>query len=74
MGEVIYNRRGRPLTSDELRQQLPGCDGLNSGLDRIDHAALESADCMGWQSLRDCISVLRGEAPLYPVLTQGASA
>jgi D-3-phosphoglycerate dehydrogenase len=44
VGEVIYNRRGRPLTSDELRQQLPGCDGLIAGLDRIDYAALESAD------------------------------
>ena len=41
---MIYNRRGRPLTSDELRQQLPGCDGLIAGLDRIDDAALESAD------------------------------
>src|SRR5258708_36136459 len=35
VGEVIYNRRGRPLTSDELQEQLPGCDGLIAGLDRI---------------------------------------
>jgi D-3-phosphoglycerate dehydrogenase len=44
VGEVIYNQRGRPLTSDELRHQLPGCDGFIAGLDRVDRAALESAD------------------------------
>lgn len=44
VGEVIYNPRGRPLTSEELRQQLPGCDGLIAGLDCVDCAALESAD------------------------------
>jgi len=26
-----------------------------------------AADGMGWQSLRDCIAVLRGEEPIYPV-------
>ena len=44
VGEVIYNRRGRPLTSDELKELLPGCDGFIAGLDRVDSAALESAD------------------------------
>src|ERR1035437_5253293 len=43
VGEVIYNRRGRPLTSEELRELLPGCDGFIAGLDRVDRAALESA-------------------------------
>ena len=28
-----------------------------------------AADGMGWQSLRDCIAVLRGEEPIYPVRT-----
>jgi D-3-phosphoglycerate dehydrogenase len=44
LGEVIYNRFGRPLTSDELQMQLPGCDALIAGLDHIDSAALASAD------------------------------
>ena len=44
VSEVIYNPTGRPLTSDELRELLPGCDGYIAGLDRIDAAALEAAD------------------------------
>jgi D-3-phosphoglycerate dehydrogenase len=44
VGEVIYNRRGRPLASSELQQLLPGCDGFIAGLDRVDSTALESAD------------------------------
>jgi len=44
VGEVIYNDRGRPLTSEELKELLPGCDGFIAGLDRVDGAALESAD------------------------------
>ena len=44
VGEVIYNQLGRPLTSQEMQDQLPGCDGLIAGLDRMDRAALESAD------------------------------
>jgi D-3-phosphoglycerate dehydrogenase len=30
-----------------------------------------AADGMGWQSLRDCMAVLRGEEPLHPVRTRG---
>jgi len=44
VGEVIYNKHSRPLTSAELRALLPGCDGFIAGLDAIDGAALESAD------------------------------
>jgi phosphoglycerate dehydrogenase-like enzyme len=33
-----------------------------------------AADGMGWQSLRDCIAVLRGQLPLHPVLLEGVSA
>ena len=44
VGEVIYNQNGRPLCSSELQNLLPGCDGFIAGLDRIDRAALESAD------------------------------
>jgi D-3-phosphoglycerate dehydrogenase len=44
VGEVIYNRLGRPLRSDELRELLPGCNGFIAGLDRVDCAALETAD------------------------------
>jgi len=44
VGEVIYNTAGRSLTSNELRELLPGCDGYIAGLDRIDALALEAAD------------------------------
>src|SRR6185312_11416274 len=44
VGEVIYNKHSRPLTSAELRALLPGCHGFIAGLDAIDGAALESAD------------------------------
>ncbi len=44
VGEVIYNTAERPLTSEELRALLPGCDGYIAGLDTIDRAALEAAD------------------------------
>jgi phosphoglycerate dehydrogenase-like enzyme len=44
VGEVVYNPYGRSLTSDEVRERLPGCDGYIAGLDVIDRAALESAD------------------------------
>ncbi|MGI8742864.1 MAG: NAD(P)-dependent oxidoreductase [Bryobacteraceae bacterium] len=44
VGEVVYNRYGRPLTSSELRDLLPGCDGFIAGLDAIDRDALEAAD------------------------------
>jgi D-3-phosphoglycerate dehydrogenase len=44
VGEVIYNTTGRPLTSDEVRSFLPGCDGYIAGLDTIDRDALSAAD------------------------------
>ena len=43
VGQVIYNPFKRPLTSMELRDLLPGCDGYIAGLDFIDRAALECA-------------------------------
>lgn len=46
VGEVIYSPVARPLTSDELRALLPGCHGFIAGLDTIDRAALEAADCL----------------------------
>lgn len=44
VGQVIYNPTGRPLTSSELRELLPGCDGYIAGLDVIDRAALQACD------------------------------
>ncbi|MCB9451082.1 MAG: phosphoglycerate dehydrogenase [Anaerolineaceae bacterium] len=44
VGEVVYNPTSRPLTSEELRNLLPGCDGFIAGLDVIDQAALDAAD------------------------------
>jgi phosphoglycerate dehydrogenase-like enzyme len=46
VGEVIYNPAGRPLSSEEVRRLLPGIDGYIAGLDKIDRAALEAADCL----------------------------
>jgi len=44
VGEVIYNPFGRSLTSSEVQELLPGCDGYIAGVDTIDRAALEAAD------------------------------
>jgi phosphoglycerate dehydrogenase-like enzyme len=44
VGEVIYNTTGRPLSSEEVRSLLPGCDGYIAGLDAIDRDALSAAD------------------------------
>lgn len=44
VGEVIYNPTGRPLTSAEVAQLLPGIDGYIAGLDGIDANALKTAD------------------------------
>lgn len=44
VGEIIRNERGRPLTSDELRDILPSCDGYIAGQDRIDARALQHAE------------------------------
>jgi D-3-phosphoglycerate dehydrogenase len=46
VGEVVYHTTGRPLTSNELAELLPGCHGFIAGLDTIDRAALEAADCL----------------------------
>jgi len=46
VGEVVYNRTGKPLTSDQVRQTLPGMDGFIAGLDQIDEHALQEADSL----------------------------
>ena len=43
-GEVIYNPTGKPLTSDEVANLLPGIDGYIAGLDMIDSNALKKVD------------------------------
>ena len=42
--KVTYNPTGKPLTSQQLSELLPGVDGFIAGLDVIDRAALEKAD------------------------------
>jgi D-3-phosphoglycerate dehydrogenase len=44
VGEVIYNPTGKPLSSTEVAQLLPGVDGYIAGLDGIDANALKAAD------------------------------
>lgn len=44
VGEVVYNPTGKPLTSTEVAQLLPGIDGYIAGLDGIDANALKTAD------------------------------
>ncbi len=43
---VTYNLTGKPLTSTQLAELLPGVDGYIAGLDAIDVAALTSADSL----------------------------
>jgi D-3-phosphoglycerate dehydrogenase len=42
--EVIYNPTGKPLTSAEVAELIPGIDGYIAGLDGIDASALKAAD------------------------------
>ena len=44
VSEVIYNPTGKPLSSIEVAQLLPGIDGYIAGLDAIDANALKTAD------------------------------
>ncbi|HZD55189.1 MAG TPA: phosphoglycerate dehydrogenase [Anaerolineales bacterium] len=44
VGRVVYNPTGKPLTSSEVAQLLPGMDGYIAGLDEIDAHALNKAD------------------------------
>jgi D-3-phosphoglycerate dehydrogenase len=44
VGEVFYNRTGKPLNADQLAELLPGIDGFIAGLDTISAEALQAAD------------------------------
>jgi D-3-phosphoglycerate dehydrogenase len=44
VGEVIYNRTGKPLNPAQLADLLPGIDGFIAGLDSITAEALQAAD------------------------------
>lgn len=44
VGEVIYNKTGKPLSSQALQKLLPGIDGYIAGLDVVDQAAIEAGD------------------------------
>ena len=44
VGEVIYNRTGKPLNPGQLAELLPGVDGFIAGLDSINAEALQTAD------------------------------
>jgi D-3-phosphoglycerate dehydrogenase len=46
VGEVVYNRLGRPLTSAEAAALLPGCHGYIAGLDTIDRAAIAAGSSL----------------------------
>jgi len=44
VGEVIYNPTGKPLSSDEIVELLPGIDGYIAGLDEINAKAIKMAN------------------------------
>jgi D-3-phosphoglycerate dehydrogenase len=44
VGEVLYNTTGRPLTSPELVQLIPGVDGYIAGVDCVDQEVVQAAD------------------------------
>jgi len=44
VASVTYNPTGKPLTSAQLAELLPGMDGFIAGLDAIDAKALQAAD------------------------------
>ncbi len=43
VGQVVYNTTGKPLSSQQLQELLPGCQGMIAGLDEIDRLALDAA-------------------------------
>ena len=45
-GEVIYNPTGKPLSSQQVAELLPGIDAYIAGLDQIDQSALKFADAL----------------------------
>lgn len=46
VGRVTYNTTGRPLSSAQLAELLPGVDGFIAGLDAVDAATLVAADSL----------------------------
>jgi D-3-phosphoglycerate dehydrogenase len=46
VSDVIYNTSNKPLSSVDLKSMLPGIHGLIAGVDVIDRAALEAANCL----------------------------
>ena len=44
VGEVVYNTTGKPLSSQALKEIIPGFDGYIAGLDMVDRAVIEAAD------------------------------
>lgn len=44
VGEVIYNKTGKPLSGGQLKEMLRGVDGYIAGLDEINRDALSDAD------------------------------
>ena len=44
VGKVVYNTSGKPLSSKQLGEIIPGVDGYIAGLDSINRAALAAAD------------------------------
>ena len=46
VGEVVYNTTGKPLSSAQVQNLLPGIDGYIAGLDQIDAQALQGADSL----------------------------
>jgi D-3-phosphoglycerate dehydrogenase len=42
--EVVYNKTGRPLKSEEVKEMVKDCDAYIAGLDTIDRQALETAN------------------------------
>ncbi len=46
VGQVVYNKTGKPLSSEQVAALLPGMDGYIAGLDEIDGKALQAADAL----------------------------
>lgn len=46
VGDVVYNKTGKPLSSEQVAEMLPGMHGYIAGLDEIDRHALAAADVL----------------------------
>jgi hypothetical protein len=74
LAAAIKDKRVRGAALDVFSQEPPSPDNPLLGLQEVivtPHCGSHTdgaTDAMGWMALRDCLAVLRGELPQYPII------